>query len=175
MRIYNVCLKCARWNTYRTQKLRQKSPSAHHRTNLSSNIFATKAYIDNRKNSLNGNISFIGSHNMMNFGPLTAEICWWVWGTPANFNGFCVLASLLHRRRSSEVTKLCTMFGRLLRWYITYTFWGLFFVTEFLPAAKFTLRQSLASSYTGIHTYIHTYTVHTYIHTYILIHIAPKS
>jgi len=27
---------------------------------------------------------------------LTAEICWRVWGTPANFNGFRVLATLLH-------------------------------------------------------------------------------
>jgi len=35
-------------------------------------------------------------HNMVNFGLLTAEICWRVWGTPANFNGFHVLAALLH-------------------------------------------------------------------------------
>jgi len=28
----------------------------------------------------------------VNFGPLAAEICWRVWGTPANFNGFGVLA-----------------------------------------------------------------------------------
>ena len=35
-------------------------------------------------------------HNMVNFGLLTAEICWRVWGTPANFNGFRVLAALLH-------------------------------------------------------------------------------
>jgi len=35
-------------------------------------------------------------HNMVNFGPLVAEICWRVWGTPANFNGFHVLAALLH-------------------------------------------------------------------------------
>jgi len=28
-----------------------------------------------------------------------------VWGTPANFNGFRVLASLLHRRRSTEVNQ----------------------------------------------------------------------
>ena len=34
---------------YRTQNSRQKSPSRHHRTNLSGYIFATKAYIDNRK------------------------------------------------------------------------------------------------------------------------------
>ena len=35
-------------------------------------------------------------YNMVNFGPLTAEIGWGVWGTPANFNGFRVLAALLH-------------------------------------------------------------------------------
>jgi len=33
---------------------------------------------------------------MVNFGLLTAEIRWRVWGTPANFNGFRVLAALLH-------------------------------------------------------------------------------
>ena len=32
----------------------------------------------------------------MNFGPLAAEICWRVWGTPANFNVFRLLAALLH-------------------------------------------------------------------------------
>jgi len=29
-------------------------------------------------------------------GLLTAEICWRVWGTPANFNAFRILAALLH-------------------------------------------------------------------------------
>jgi len=33
---------------------------------------------------------------MVNFGPLAAEIISFVWGTPADFNGFGVLASLLH-------------------------------------------------------------------------------
>jgi len=33
---------------------------------------------------------------MVNFGPLAAEICLPVWGTPANFNGFRVLAALLY-------------------------------------------------------------------------------
>jgi len=33
---------------------------------------------------------------MVNFGPLTAEICCRVWGTPPHFNGFHVLAALLH-------------------------------------------------------------------------------
>jgi len=42
-------------------------------------------------------------HNMVNFGPLTAEIGAGVWDTPANFNGFQVLAALLH---SSQVVSV---------------------------------------------------------------------
>jgi len=41
-------------------------------------------------------ISSTCPHNMANFGPLTVEIGSVVWGTPANFNGFRVLAALLH-------------------------------------------------------------------------------
>jgi len=33
---------------------------------------------------------------MGNFGPLAAEVRSGVWGTPTNFNGFRVLAALLH-------------------------------------------------------------------------------
>jgi len=33
---------------------------------------------------------------MVNFGPLAAEIGPVVWGTPPNFNGFRVLAALVH-------------------------------------------------------------------------------
>jgi len=33
---------------------------------------------------------------MANFGPLVAEIISLVWVTPANFNGFRMLAALLH-------------------------------------------------------------------------------
>jgi len=106
-----------------TRKIAKNSPSAHHRTTLSACIFATKARIDNRKkNLLNMNISSTCSHNMVNFGPLAAEIGLPVWGTPANFNGLCMLASLLHRHHSRRSTKLCTMFGRLLGWYTIYTF-----------------------------------------------------
>jgi len=42
---------------------------------------------------------------MVNFGPLAAEIVSLVWGIPANFNRFQVVASLLHRRRSADVNK----------------------------------------------------------------------
>jgi len=39
---------------------------------------------------------------MANFGPLAAEIVSLVWGTPANFNAFRVLAALLHGMHSSS-------------------------------------------------------------------------
>jgi len=95
MQVWNV-LQMARCK-YRMQKSRQKWPSAHHRMNLSGYIFATKARIDNRKkNLLSSNISFTCSHNTVNFGQLAAEIGPVVWGTLANFNGFRVLAALLH-------------------------------------------------------------------------------
>jgi len=53
--------------------------------------------IDNqKKNLLNSNTSSTRPDNMVNFGLLTAEMCWRVWGTLANFDGFRVLAALLH-------------------------------------------------------------------------------
>ena len=45
---------------------------------------------------------------MVNFGLLTADICWQVWGTPANFNGFRVLAALL---RGSQVVGVSKTLG----------------------------------------------------------------
>jgi len=75
----------------------KKSPSQQHRTTLLGYIFATKAYIGHRKTNLfSSNTSSTCACNMVNFGPLSAEIGSGVWGTPANCNGFCVLAALLH-------------------------------------------------------------------------------
>ena len=65
----------------------------HHRTTLSGYIFATKVHIDNRKKLLNRCTSSRCPDNVVNFGPLAAEIGSGVWGTAANFNGFRVLAS----------------------------------------------------------------------------------
>jgi len=45
---------------------------------------------------LNSNVSPAWSGNIANFGSLAAEIGSLVWGTPANFNSFRVLATLLH-------------------------------------------------------------------------------
>ena len=48
------------------------------------------------KNLLSSNVSCTCPHNMVNFGPLVAEIVSLVWSTLANFNGFGVLTALLH-------------------------------------------------------------------------------
>jgi len=91
-------LLAARWKCV-TPKIARNSLSGHHRTTLLGYIFATKARIDDRKKSLlskNSNVSPTCPHNMVNFGPLAAEIFRRVWGTPANFNGFRVLTALLH-------------------------------------------------------------------------------
>jgi len=44
---------------------------------------------------------------MVNFGPLAAEVGPVVWGTPANFNGFRVLAALLHGISAVGVSQTC--------------------------------------------------------------------
>jgi len=123
MHVWNV-LQAARWK-YKTQKWGKKSPFAHHRTNLSGYIFATKPCIGNRKkNLLNSNTSSRCPHNIVYFGPLMAEICWRVWGTPANFDGFRILPSFLQRRHSLEANQTCTMFGHLLGCYTICIFSG---------------------------------------------------
>jgi len=53
-------------------------------------------YRQSEKNLLSSNISSTCPHNMVHFGPLAAEIFSLVLGTPGNFNGFRVLASLVH-------------------------------------------------------------------------------
>jgi len=54
-------------------------------------------YRQSEKNFLSINTSSTRPDNMVNFGLLTAEIGSGVWGTPTNFNGFCVLEALLAR------------------------------------------------------------------------------
>jgi len=42
---------------------------------------------------------------MVNFSPLAAEIGLPVWGTPANFNSFRVLAALLHGSQTVGISQ----------------------------------------------------------------------
>ena len=131
----------------RTQKFAQNSPSGYHRTTLSGYIFAAKACIDNREKL--GKQQYLlhttRPYNMVNFGPLVADICLPVWGTPANFNRFPVLASLMQRHRSTEANQTlqdvwpspglvhCTLYMH---------FRGLLSPNGILPGAKFTASKS---------------------------------
>jgi len=57
------------------------------------------------KNLSRSNISSTSPHNMVNFGLLAAEIVLGVWGNHANFNGFRVLAALLHGSQVVSVSQ----------------------------------------------------------------------
>ena len=94
MHVWNM-LHAARWK-YRTQKW----PFWHHCTTLSSCIFAAEACIDNRKKLLNNNISSTCPHNMVNFGLLTAEICWASLRHPCEFQWLSRLGSVTPRHSS---------------------------------------------------------------------------
>jgi len=58
-------------------------------------IFTTKAHINNWKKPIKQQYLHM-SPQYGELRPLAAEIGPVVWGTPANFNGFRVLAALLH-------------------------------------------------------------------------------
>jgi len=82
VRIENACLKCAARGSLEIQDAK-KLPLRHEST-------------IGKENLLNSNTCSTCRHNMVNVGPLTAEIGSGIYGTPANFNGFRVLAALLH-------------------------------------------------------------------------------
>ena len=103
------------------------------------------------KNLVNSSISSTCPHNMVNIGPLTAEIGLPVRGTSRHISmGFMswlrYCTDVGHRRP----IKLCTMFGRLLGWYTTVHFRGFLPRYRILSGARFTLHPpSLALSYFG--------------------------
>jgi len=99
-------------------------------------------YRQSEKNLLHSNIS-----------PTCPQI-WWTsaqeFGAPQQISmGF---GSWLHYCTDVaewRSTKLCTMFGRVLGWYIIYTFFGALAPNRILLGAKFTLHPSLTFSYIG--------------------------
>ena len=55
------------------------------------------------KNLLSSNTSSTCLDNMVNFGPLTAEIGSGVWGTPTNFKPYCIIsANIVFRSDASR-------------------------------------------------------------------------
>ena len=91
MQVWNV-LHAARCK-YRTQKNCHLGTIAQLCRAISSQL---RHILTIGKNLLNSNTSSTCPHNMVNFSLLPAEICWRVWGIPANFSRFRVLAALLH-------------------------------------------------------------------------------
>jgi len=93
------CLKCAARGSLKMQDPK-KSPKLRHLgtiAQLCRSISSQRRHVSTiGKKLLNSNVSFTCPYNMVNFGPLADEIVSLVWGTPANVNGFRVLAALLH-------------------------------------------------------------------------------
>jgi len=85
-------LHAARWK-YRTQKITILAPSDNF---VRLYLRSWGMYWQSGKNLLNVDTCSTCPHNMVNFSLLTIKIGSGVWGTPANFNGFGVLAALLH-------------------------------------------------------------------------------
>ena len=125
-------------NTRRKNSLSALCAPSHNFVGLY--IFPTKACIDNRKNLLNHNISSTCLHDIVNFGPLTAEIGWRVWvGAPLQ------LLTSLNGRQSNFAWCLAVFWAGTL--YIHFR--GLLPSNGMLSGAKFTLRPSLAFFYIG--------------------------
>jgi len=80
-----------------TQKMTQKiaiSAPSHNFVGL--NLCSEGMCRQLEKSLLSSNTSSTCPHDTVYFSQQTAEIGSGVWGTPANFNGFRVLAALLH-------------------------------------------------------------------------------
>ena len=103
-------------------------------------------YRQSEKNLLSSNISSSCPHNMVNFRPLAAKIVSLVWGTPANFNGFCFLAALLHGTLLVGVSQTAALnrgrqlylAGRPSRWALAHisSFIGATCVVSLLPPPR---------------------------------------
>ena len=108
------------------------------------------------RNLLNSNNSSTCLHNMVNFGPLTAEIGSGVWAPQQISTGFASWLRYCSDVAYRRTTKLCTMFGRLLGCTPYIHFRGLLLPDGILPRAKFSSRPSLAFSYIGSVTARHS-------------------
>ena len=115
-------------------------------------------YRQSEKNLLNSNISSRCPHNVVNFGPLTAEIVG-EFGAPQQiWTGFASLlrwcTDIAHRSQPNLAQCLTISWAGTLYIHLR----GLFPSDGILPGAKFTLCPSLAFSYIGSVTALHSST-----------------
>jgi len=89
----------------------QKTPKMRHLVTIAQRAISSQLrhVSTSGKNLLRSNMSSRCPHNMVNFGPLAAEICWRVSGTPANFNGFRILAALWHGSQVVSVSETTSL------------------------------------------------------------------
>jgi len=121
------------WLAENTQRKNyaKKLPSVHHRTTLLGYIFATKAHIDNRKKLVKQQYLLQISSQYGELRPTNGCYQLASLGTPANFNECRVLASLLHRHRSTEVSETLNDVWLSPRMVCYIHFWGLLPRMEF--------------------------------------------
>ena len=101
VRIYNAGLKCAARGMLNIQDAKNR----HLRTiaQICRAVFSQLRHVSTiGKKLVKQQYLRTFPHIMANFGSLTAAIGWRVWGTPATFNGFHILAALLHGTRSGR-------------------------------------------------------------------------
>jgi len=129
MQVWNV-RHAARWK-YRTKKWRKK----YLRTiaQLCRAISSQLGHVSTiGKKLLSSNIFLTCAYNIVNFGPLAAEIVSLVRGTPANFNWFPVLAALLHSQ-TAALNRGCHQYtaGRPSRWALAHISSFILFLSSF--------------------------------------------
>jgi len=107
VRILDAGLKRAARGSLEMQDAKNSPQIRHLRTiaQLCRAISSQLRHVSIIENLSNSNISSTCPYNMVNFGPLTGEICWRVWGTPANFSWFRILAASLHGTLALDVSQ----------------------------------------------------------------------
>jgi len=102
MQVWNL-LRASHWN-YRTQKIAKNLPSGHI-AQLCRAVSSQLRHVSTIRKKLVKQQYLQMSSQYDELPPLTIEIGLPVWGTPANFNWFRVLALLLQRRHSPEANQ----------------------------------------------------------------------
>jgi len=132
VRISNAGLKCTARGSLEMQD--PKIAKIRHLCTIAQICRAMSSQL--RKKLLNRNVSPTCPHNLVNFGPLAAEICWRVWGTPPHFNGFLVFAALLHASSGRQPNFAALNRGRHLysagrpsRWVLAHILISLWYCT----------------------------------------------
>jgi len=101
VRIRNACLKYDARRSLKVQDAKNRHFGTISQLYRAVSSKLRHVYRQWEKNLLNVHTSSTCTHYMVNFGLLTAEICWLVWGTPTNIKRVSRLGSVTARHSSS--------------------------------------------------------------------------